>query len=110
MSADETLAAVSGCLLEVFRGALEARKISAGPARLTGSATAEWDGLEMKTIHMRLHLQAEPRHQATAERVLTFYAHYCPLHKKYAPNAALINQFTFEALPPPSAPAPDPAS
>lgn len=105
------MAKISDCLLEVFRGALEARKIPADPARLAGEATfAEWAGPEIKTIHMRLHLRAEPRHRATAERVLTFYAHYCPMHKQYAPHAQVVNEFTFEPILPPTAPAPDPGS
>lgn len=109
---DETLGAVSACLAEVFRGALEARGIPTGDGRLRSSATGDWHQQQqpqpatrtLEVIHMRFHLRAEPRHQATAERVLGFYAAHCPLRRKLAPEARVTSELTFEPLLPASSP------
>lgn len=107
-----TLAAVGGCLEEVFRGALEARKIAAGPGELQTSWAGEWDatGEELLAIRITFRLRAEePRHRAVAERVLGFYAAYCPLKKKLAPRAQVDSRLIFDPpgpLPAVAAPAP----
>jgi uncharacterized OsmC-like protein len=97
---DYLVAAIGSSLLGVFGNALETRKIPAGEGRLTaeavGDVVTEEKILVLKRVQVTYRLRLEADQRATARRVHSFHARYCPLARTLEESVEITTTLKME--------------